>query len=564
MLGGFGRAVKVLGIILALLVVGLLFGRKGYHAIKRNAAHAKVQDAKRAVEQKEWGEAAALICDARITLQDDPELLRVMVEFLDKTGIDPVLEIQTLRDLEKLGKAQSGDTILAGRAHVRKGDLAAARAVWEKLSQDQQKTAEALEFKAQILGQEGGEGAAGKLQQLATQKSADDPQSAFKLAVRDIENGHPVMVAAGRSRLWKISESDEAAGLQAIRYLLSRPELTLAEATHLQKQVSAHPQATLSDDLGALSAVIHLDTVQRSQLLDELIARHQNASIEKTVVIARWLAEEKEHERLTQLVPADLMIKSQTLFPIYLQSLAESGRWQQMHELLKKPQGLPMSLEGLTVWQALASSRLQPDLKQAAHELNLAVKQAASTKNFGPLRAAAQVAEDLGLWEIAMAGYVQLAQFENGHELDMLEKCWQIASRLGDSNHLLDTARKQNALRPTSRHFANRLDYLRLLRGEEIEASVSQQHGNQGGGEEEGTFAALLVALKAYRFGDAALVKSTLVSVHDAASLPAGQRAVYAGLLASAGDPAHAFQFAEKISSRLLIAEEQIFLRKAL
>lgn len=561
--GGFGRAVKVLGGVLVLLVIGLLFGRKSWNVSKRNEARAQLQEARLAIEKKEWENAAELIRNARALLQEDPELLRVLVDYLDKTGLDPVLEIQALQSLQELGRQQPGDAILAGRAHVRKGDLVAARAVWKKLPADQQTTPDALKFKAQILSQEGGAEASGKLQQLATQKSADDPQSALMLAVRDLESGYPALAASGRARLWQFADRDDEAGMQAIRHLVSTTGLTLAEVQKLQQRVQKHPKAKLADDLGALSALMRLDPARRSQLLDEVIARRQDAGLEIKVVIARWLAQEKEHERLTKLLPAELMIQSNELFPIYLQALAESGRWQQMQQLLTHPQGLPMAVEGLTVWRALASSRLQPDLKQAETELKLAIKQAASTKNFGPLRAAAQVAEDLGMWAIAMEGYLQLAQPESTQELDMLEKCWQIAGRLGDSGHLLKTARKQSSLRPTSRYFASRLDYLRLLRGEEIE-STDRNALDRSDEKVENTLEALVAAMKAYRLGNSALAKANLMLVQDAASLPAGQRAVFAGLLASVGDTARAFQLAEKISSTLLIAEEQVFLRKAL
>lgn len=563
LLGGFGRTVKVLGGVLILLVIGLLFGRKAWKASQRNEARTQVQDARDAIEKKEWVNAAELIRNARAVLPEDPELLRVLVDYLDKTGLDPVLEIQALQSLQAQGRQQPGDAILAGRAHVRKGDLVAARAVWQKLPAEQQTTPDALKLKAQILSQEGGAEASGKLQQLATQKSADDPHSALMLAVRDLESGYPALAASGRARLWQLADRDDEAGMQAIRHLLTTTRLTLGEVKQLQQRLQKHSQTTLADELGALSALMRLDPARRSQLLDEVIARMQDDGLEIKVVIARWLAQEKEHERLTKLLPAERMIQSNELFPIYLQALAESGRWQQMQELLKHPQGLPMAVEGITVWRALASSRLQPDLKQAETELKLAIKQAASTKNFGPLRAAAQVAEDLEMWEIAMEGYLQLAQPESLQELDMLEKCWQIAGRLGDSGRLLNTARKQSTLRPTSRYFASRLDYLRLLRGEEIESTASDGV-NRSDERGENTLEALVAAMKAYRLGNAALAKANLMQVRDATSLPAGQRAVYAGLLASVGDPARAFQLAEKISSTLLIAEEQVFLRKAL
>jgi hypothetical protein len=257
------------------------------------------------------------------------------------------------------------------------------------------------------------------------------------------------------------------------------------------------------------------------------------------------------------------MQQSNELFPIAVQALAEAGRWQQMKELLKQ-RALPMSEEGLAVWNALAASRLQPDLHEAQTQLQAAIKRAAAGGSYGPVRAATQVAEDLELYDVAMEGYVLLAQPKAGHELEMLEKCWETATRLGDSAQLLETARRQKALRPTSMLYAQRLDYLRLVRGVEMESvqspapdTVTQEVENLG-------ISAILTALKAYRLGDRQQAARALSTVQGVAKLSAGQRAVYAGLLALLGEPARAFQLAENISPRLLTAGEQTFLEKAL
>jgi len=128
----------------------------------------------------------------------------------------------------------------------------------------------------------------------------------------------------------------------------------------------------------------------------------------------------------------------------------------------------------------------------------------------------------------------------------------------------LDTARRLRVLRPTSVRFANRLDYLRLLLGDEIEAAMEWREVYTDESADERQMAALLLALKAYRMRDKSLMLESLAKVDDATALPPGQRAVLAGLLASGGQAGRAFQLAERVQERLLSSVELAFLKKAL
>lgn len=544
-------------------VIGSLAGRHFWNVRIARQLQSLIDKARNEVGQKDWENAAISIRAAAKIRAEEPALMRVMVDYLDATGTEPVVELQMLRTLKEKGLAQPGDMILSAHAHVRRGDLAAARALWEKLSAEEQAGPAALELKAHILSQEGGAQEARELQKRAALQGGDTPEAALKIAILDTESAYAEVAGSGLDRVWEISRRADSAGLKAIRHLSTHTGLTLTQAQELQERVRRHPASALADHLAVSSALIRLAPEQRSAVIDDLVQRYQDEGLDTTVALARWLAAEKEHERLSKLVSQDMMLKSKELFPILLQSWAESGQWQQMSKVLTRPQKLPMSVEGLSVWRALASSRLQPDLKQAEQDLKLAIKQAVPVRSWGPLRAAAQVAEDLQLWNVAIEGYWQLALPETGNEMEMLEKCWQIATHMGDSSRLLDTARKQSSLRPTSLQFSSRLDYLRLLRGEEIE-SITGGPAQDKERPREHDSTVLLAALKAYRLGDPALTKEALAQITDASALSAGQRAVYAGLLASAGDRGRAYQMAERIPAQLLIPEEKVFLSKAL
>ena len=455
--GGFGGSVKVLSVLLVLMLVTLIVGKKVWDAHQRASTADLVIAAREAMEKKDWNTAAENIRQARAASPDDLTLLRVMVDFLDQTGLEPAFQQQALKQLQEAGLQQPTDVWVAGRAFLRTGNVAGARTLWEKLPADVRATPEALEFKAGIFKQEGGAAQALKLQQSAASRAVGDPMAEFQAATLDSQSVYPVQQTAGFQKLWSMVPRADEAGLAAIRYLSMQTQMTPSQAQQLTQAVKAHHDATLADELGVLSAFIRLHAAQRGTLIKAIVEEHQKSALEVKLVLARWLAVEREHEMLAKLVPWETMLKSEDLFPIAIQALAEAGRWQQMSEVLKQ-RTLPMSQEGLGVWRALAASRIEPDAKEVYIQLKTAVKRAAATENFGPLRAAAHMAEELELWDLAMEAYQLLSHPKARHEVEMLEKCWETATRIGDSFLLFDTARKQRALRPTSALYAQRLD----------------------------------------------------------------------------------------------------------
>ncbi len=562
--GSFGPLVKVsIALLLIALIVLAVRGRV-WDAFRGNRIEELVGEAKLAIEAKQWEQAVIRIREARELKADHPGLWRVTAQYLDQTGLEPVMQIQTLRRLREAGLVEKGDDLLEGRAHLRLGDLARARLIWEKLSTAEKQTAAALEFQAAIQLQEGEKEKARATSQLAAQSKSDDPLAAFRSAKVGLVSTIPERRASALAEMTALSTQKDAAGLEALRLLIERDGITAAEAEKLLTAFEAHPKHDLADRLSALSAIVRADPARRGAVLSTEVTAQKGKSLDVTLLVARWLAHEKEHLRVLDLAPRDVLLKEKDLFPIFLQSMAEAGRWREMRGLFENHRSLPMKEEGIQVWKALAASRLEPTLKQAEHHLRLAFTGSISSKNHAILRAAAQVAEDLQLWELAYEGYSQLSKPEVGAELEMLEKCWKAATVTSHMDWQLDTARRLRVLRPTSVRFANRLDYLRLLLGDEIEAAMEWREVYTDESADERHMAALLLALKAYRMNDKSRMLESLAKVGDAAGLPPGQRAVFAGLLASGGEVGRAYQLAEKVQESLLSPVERVFLKKAL
>jgi len=154
--------------------------------------------------------------------------------------------------------------------------------------------------------------------------------------------------------------------------------------------------------------------------------------------------------------------------------------------------------------------------------------------------------------------------------IGLLQKALECALSAKDSALMLEVSRKLHELRPASSAYADRLAYLRLILGEEIETVDLSRLKESNDMQAMFTVTlervppSLLRALAAYRMGDRAGIQQHLAGLGDTSALPPGQRAVVAGLLSLSGMADRAYQIAEKIQAVVLLDEERAFLQKAL
>jgi hypothetical protein len=547
-----GPVTKACIVIFMLVVFWLVAGGFSIQGFKTWLARREARAVIQAVREERWAAAIEGIISARKLAPDDPEVLRAMIDFLKQTGSDRVTLAQLLRQLGDQEDLRLDDRLLWADTLLATGDASGARQVFEKIPLETRETAESLQIAAKLVTAEGRPDEAREINRRITQLAPESPESRLALALEDRSSPSGEKRDAARATLWDLARLGSRIALEAITHLTIDPRLTVAETEELLAINERHPHRSLPVRLGVISAQARLQPARREQLLDAEIARFQSGGGGPLEDIARWLALEKQHARLLRIVPGTLASRSRELYPIIAQSLAEEGRWSELKEMLtaSKP---PVSRIRADIWLAEAESHLQKDLAESRRLLETCVEAARLEKDVSNLLASVVLAEKLQLPDIALNACQLIAAMHPPSAVEALQRAQGHAATLQDTAALLGIARQLHALRPSSALFASQLAYFRLLLGDEMEkvdpASLKDD--------------TLLAALAAFRFGDRETLARHMAGAPAGQDLAAGQRAVLAGLLATSGRPAEAFQIAEKVPAALLLDEERSFLERA-
>lgn len=552
----FGLLTRLSVIAFVLLLLAFSVGRPLLHAVAEWRARQHLDLARAGMTQGEWAQAAQAITDARGILPGHAEVLRVTAVFLDETRGDPHLLMQTLRQLEQAGHAEEGDALLNLRALLSARRHAEARQAFALLKPAQRSRPEALLIEAQLLREEGNTQAASDNALRAHAMQPEREDAVLALAISQSWNTPYEVQSAAIQRLWTLAEAKTPAALGAIQHLAAQPYATLPQAEKLLRLAEAHPLCQPATRLAVVSTLMRKAPDRRAVMLDAEVARYRGSKNNDLAQAAFWLASESEHDRLLEICPMRVALESEELFRVVALSLAHQQRWKELRRLITEER-VPAAAEQINVWLAWADGFLEPDMKKARLQLESTIRQGKKTASLEVIRSAAEVAEIHGLWDLALDCHAFRGQQAPENEVSLLEKSYEIARQQADGQGMLTIACRLRALRPTSVIFSERAAYLALLLGAEMESSLSASQGVSPSRR------AFLAALVAHRFKDMATVAKELAEVTDTRAFQPGERAVYAGLLALAGQTAAGFQIAEKISEALLLAEEKQFLKLA-
>lgn len=556
--------------VFAAIIATIFGGRAAFRALTNQWGRHLAGRATEQMKDEKWESASQIISDAVKNAPEDPDVLRVTAEFLRKTGGDPEMARYFLQKLQDSPLATADDTIHFGDVLIQTGDTPRARKAYEALPTVKKQGRDGMELLAKILDDEGQKQLAMSTLRQALLTEPDNPESILRLAMLDLDQPFNETRRRAQETIWKIARQKNETALLAIGFLATSRELTAGESDELLKTLAAHPKSTDRQRFPILSAYMRLFPTRRQQVLDEECAKYKGKGPDDMVHLLRWLAQERQSDRILGLVPKSLVVKSPDAFPSYAEALMTAGKWADLKALIQGNPAPAISQANAHAYLAACYSKLEPNLVEAKQQIENSYRDAAKTGEHQIMLRCAQLAESLGLWDLAATGFESIGAKNARVRIGMLTKVYEMASLSKNGSKMLDVAIRISAARPESWMFKARADYLRLVLGsgfeQACEAVLAMNADSSAAtrAPEAASYIAVLRALAAYRMGDFTRVKSELEGVKVTESLPPGLRAVTAGLLKVANaDPALAFKLAEAVPQSILLSEELRFLKMA-
>ncbi len=544
-----GRASKILLALFGITLGAFYLYPQALEALHTYRGRHLLNEARRHIETQRWQQAGEALSVAMPLMPDHPEALRVLVDFLEAAKGNPLRLRDALIRLKEQGKARPNDAVRLARTLLDAGELQGAHTAFGELSPAQRSSAAGQQFEKDLHVLEGRGDPA---------DYALTPE--VKSAIGDSNSNFSELQKSALERLWELTRRNDASSLQAIDHLSNLVTLTAPEIEALVTRIEAHPRLNISNRLGVYSGLLRVEPLRRPAILESLMMDYRNASPEDLRVFLQWLAFEGEPSLLRSLVTTSSLYQDASVFTPYAQSLSISKRWRDLITLLEDTtQPLPVSAERTAIWLAEAWSNLEPDMQKAAVQLKRSINFAMKSGNQEALLIAAKEAQKYGLWEIAIRGHTALADSNPKISIPLLEMGLEAATQKGDTEDIYRLTRRLCDLQPKNYECSARLCYLRLLIGDEIETVEVPDVSRV-----KPAVRSLLLALSAYLIRDHTLLKSHLTAIDSMEDFSPGQKAVYAGMLATCGDLSKAFLIAERIPKAVLLKEEAKLLKAAL
>jgi tetratricopeptide (TPR) repeat protein len=514
------------------------------------------------IESERYEAASHVIQDGFRISRDYPGLNRAVAEIFLRAYDDPQSAISFLRKVLNSPDATEADRRRMGEMLLRAGDVAEARKLYAALTPAEQTGRRGLELLSGIKRALGEVGEADALLRRALTLVPDDVDAQLQLSIMDEAQALEQAKAGAAEAIWRIARRKDEVALKAIGHLAHSSTLTALQAKELLALVDQHAKASERLRYEVIRTYVKLNALERDSVIKAEIARNRGRATDTMFDFLRWLGTEGRYETLLDIIPPESVVRDPDIFLIYVDALTAAERWKELLTLMKsrKPPVTPTTAH---VILAQCYARTQPDMMAARRELKEAFELNSRSEVPVLLRAAA-LAEGLHFADLAVQGYTLISEARPILRLQMMEKVLELQQLDKDVPGMIATARRLHEARPRNQIYADRLNYLRLVSGLELEIAFDEALGfeHEPPASTVSPFipTALLRAMAAWRFGDMDRVKQEVTSLGDPSTLPAGPRAVVAGLYSVTGRGVESFRIAEKVPVQLLLDAERNFL----
>ena len=557
----------LLGISVATFVLAVLVtGKPAYRALKTWRASRMLVSAEQQVAKGAWHDAYQSLHVANSLAPENARITRATARLLGERG-DP----QAVTFLETLIESPDGspqDRIDLIRFALRSGQFTAVQkhlivllgapqtahrfdvlllaSDWHGLCGDRSR---AVGFARQALAQARDAGQTGDASLLlARLLLLSSRQTA---AVADARQQ-----AEAKQYLWEIAAREDRAGLEALLLLSDacKAEPSPDEARQLSERLGRHPLADDEQRLLGLTWKLRCDPDHREQTLTDAIATFRNRGAGRLAAIGRWLIQQQESRRAIALIPQTAAREDKDLFLIYVDALADLGRWQDLQVLLAGKAQLPIEPTIRHLYEFRTALALGREEESRQHWAD--VRQSMRKADPKTVFYVAQYAERLGRRDDAAKAYRLLTGMAGAERAGYLGLIL-LTEQSGDTRKLRDQVKEFAGRFPNEFEPQNDLAYLDLLLNENVTASLENASRLVNRFPEILAYRTTL-ALAHLRKGDAAAARAVYREIEtDWSAAKPGWHAVYAAVLAASGEQALASTHAREIDIGRLKPEER-------
>jgi hypothetical protein len=460
----WGRRIVILFLIAAALVLLL----PSYRQLKVWRARYVAGQAEKAAQAKQWSD---VIKDSQLAYQlaaTDPETLRRLGNLQEKISPRDALELYL--SLAKLPGVQPEDLRHLARLALVLGEPGVAEAAIQNLLRAEPSNIDNLLLASNLSAVQK------DLRQAllyARQAQWIDPQNRpVRYAIAQLLSLNPqTRDDAIRQILALAIPGTDSTSFEALQFLAnSNVILTTEDVRRIANALEQHPLSQPAQKLLSLQLQLRLPGTNRTTLLEQAV-RQYGDSDDNRLLLARWLNQQGEFQRTLNLVPAALALKSQSLFLVRLDAMAQLHQWQEIDTILTQNISIPLS----DAYRELFRARCARELKQSAEteiHWQRAIREGQKDPDPNTLWFIADYA--LKLHERAQAWEVYQVLSKNPVTArQAYTRLVRMAEEEGATARLLEVIQRMRQDFPTDIGPDNDIDYLKLLLNRELQPTLA-------------------------------------------------------------------------------------------
>ncbi|MBL9130839.1 MAG: hypothetical protein JNG86_06560 [Verrucomicrobiaceae bacterium] len=546
----------------SILIAAILYAKPIQDSWQSSRAQSMIREAEELMEN---GQATNAFWKAQEAYNKAPhniDAIRYNAKIF--VNVRPETTLWMQEQLEEKGAATTADKILRIRALWKLNRSKEAEAEMEALLKEDATNPELLKLAEELSGGKTPKPGMLRFMQEFVAQNPNDTSSQLRLAKAQVASNLPSQISQGLDTAWKLAQTDDATGLEALEFLDSVPVHPVEIAEKYIQRLKEHPKGDDRHQIAALRREVKLYPDRKSAIIADAVARYRDKKRDALVPFITFLKEEEQFLEIVTLVTEEDAKTHQGLLENYLTALTMLKRFEQIERIVEDP-AVAKILDPTT--HAMFRAHLAFVTGKPAEEfrarLITAKDMAERNARFTALQRIAEYAEARSHFDIAEDAYrlaVMAARRAATPQSPLVERAAlkgliKACEQNGHSESYFNACRDAVIRFPEDSDFLDKALYISLLVGHEVENSLKKA-GNLLKAQPKDHHRRLMMALANWRLYDFERAKDFLQYM-DLNLVSEGQRAVFAAIADSAGFHEQALSVVKAISPKAVMFPEE-------